>query len=332
MHTSTVPPPFFRLALVVATMLLVSGCAGAPGLATKSPIAAPITSAQAPTETPAGTRSSAECAHAATSAPRTWSVSTGGQTRRALVHIPPVAASGEPLPVVLVFHGYGDAPDAVEAMTSMSVKADEAGFIAVYPAALGEPSKWDFEGASDTTFARDLITKTEQDLCVDPARIYATGMSLGGGMANVVGCRLADLVAAIAPVSGVYGPNWGGTCRPARPVPVIAFHGTLDPIVPYGGGPIIDPDHGAIPELPPVVGVEAWAAGWATANGCEPKPQEQPRIGEVVPTFWRGCDADVELYEVLQGGHTWPGSPWQEPMTARDISATDLIWEFFAEH
>jgi polyhydroxybutyrate depolymerase len=67
------------------------------------------------------------------------------------------------------------------------------------------------------------------DGCVDPARVYVAGMSLGGGMANVVACTMAEKSAALATVAGAYGPNWGDPYKPTRPVPVIAFHGLIDP-------------------------------------------------------------------------------------------------------
>ena len=310
------------LAVVGTASLVLTACAGSP-----SPSPA-LTSPSTPSIVPS---MSAACA-APAAATGNWSITSGGRARHALVHVPLAAARGEPVPVVLVFHGYRDAPADVESMTAMSAKADTAGFIAAYPEALGEPTRWDFAGDTDTTFIDALLTKLEADLCVDPTRIYATGMSLGGGMSNVIGCRLAKDIAAIAPVSGVYGPNWGGSCVPDRPVPVIAFHGKLDPIVPYGGGPIEDPEHAQIKDLPPVIGVDQWAAGWATTDKCDPDPVEQPALGEVVPRFWTGCLADVHLYEVERGGHTWPGSPWQEPMTTRDVSATDLVWQFFVDH
>lgn len=148
-------------------------------------------------------------------------------------------------------------------------------------------------------------------------------------MADAVGCRL-DRISAIAPVAGTYGPNWAGPCETSNPIPVVAFHGLADPIVPYEGGPIVVPETGQVAELPPVIAVGAWAAEWATHNGCAAQPETQPAVGEVEVLVWDDCDADVHLYAVGGGGHTWPGSPWDEPATNRDVSATDLIWEFFS--
>jgi polyhydroxybutyrate depolymerase len=82
--------------------------------------------------------------------------------------------------------------------------------------------------------------------------------------------------------------------------------------------------------LPPVIGVEAWAAQWARRNGCDGGPSQQSAIGTVEPLFWQGCVAPVELYRITRGGHTWPGGFQDDPaMTTHDISANDVIWDFF---
>jgi polyhydroxybutyrate depolymerase len=253
----------------------------------------------------------------------------GGLSRRALVHVPKSSAGGKQFPVVLVFHGLGDTAEAVEDMTAFSKKADQIGFLAVYPQALGDPARWDIAGSRDIAFIDALLTALETDACVDPARIYATGMSMGGGMVNALGCRLSKRIAAIAPVSGLYGPGWEGSCTPSRSMPVIAFHGVVDPIVPYSGGSINDPEGRTVGD-PPVTAVESWAAGWAARDYCDPHPLTQAAIGEVVPLVWQHCAAPVELYRIKNGGHSWPGSSWDDPQTNRDIVATDVIWQFFS--
>ncbi len=275
--------------------------------------------------TPGVTARTGACASTSSDVPTTIEETLDGRLRDALVYAPTRGEPSEPMPLVLAFHGYSSSPEDFEALTVLSKKADAAGFILVYPRAIGNPSAWDLAGTRDTAFVDALLAQLEARFCVDTRRVYAAGSSMGGGMANVIGCRLADRIAAIASVSGLYGPAHGDPCTPSRAVPVVAFHGVIDPIVPYRGGPV------NAAGAQPVIGVEAWAAGWAKRNGCNGEPEPQPAIGDVEPLAWKGCAAPVELYRILHGGHTWPGSPIDDPaLTTHDISADDVIWEFFA--
>jgi polyhydroxybutyrate depolymerase len=313
----------------LSLLLLVSACGTAAPSGSGAPRAGVTFAPTALASTAVPTATSA-CLGVVGGTSQTVQVSVDTQQRQVLVHVPPSgSAQLGGVPVVVMFHGYGDTSKLAEDMTGLSSRADTADFIAVYPQAAGERPKWDIAGASDTHFVDTVLTRLAADPCVDPARIYSVGISMGGAMANVVACRMADRIAALATVSGLYGPNWGDPCQPVRSVPVIAFHGLIDPIVPYGGGPIVDPDTGVNPDLPPVIGAEAWAGGWATHDGCISDAQPQAKIGKVQPLFWAGCVAPVEFFRVTDGGHTWPGSSWDEALTNRDVSATDLIWAFF---
>jgi polyhydroxybutyrate depolymerase len=149
-------------------------------------------------------------------------------------------------------------------------------------------------------------------------------------VSDVLACTLADRIAAIGGVSGAYlFPR--DECRPPRAVPVIAFHGTGDPIVPYLGG-----ESASFHEpFPPVT---EWGAGWAARNGCAEKPESLPQTGEVTGIRYSGCrgDAEVILYTVHGGGHAWPGGEplpeWLVGRTTQDIDATAVMWEFFLRH
>ncbi len=251
---------------------------------------------------------------------------TGGQTRSYRLHVPTGYQPGMPLPLVINVHGLGSNAEEQERLSGMSARADNAGFIVVYPEALGAPSTWHVgpgaDGAADLAFMRDLINHLSRTLSVDPNRIYATGMSNGGGMVNRMACDMSDVVVAIGPVSGAY--LFWNDCHPQRAVPVVAFHGTDDRIVPYEG-------EGR--SLPPV---REWAAAWAERNGCDPDPIVTYQQGEVTGETWSGCrdDATVTLYTVDGRGHAWPGSEigLAAGTTTEDIVATEAIWEFFAAH
>jgi polyhydroxybutyrate depolymerase len=178
-------------------------------------------------------------------------------------------------------------------------------------------------GEADLQFIRNLISYIESQYSIDPKRIYATGISNGGGMTNRLGCDMADLIAAIAPDSGAY--NFWENCSPSRPVPVLAFHGLVDNLVPYEGG------NPRIMEPP----IEEWAASWAGRNGCSPTPQLTTPVETVTVRTWSNCqdNADVILYTLENHGHSWPGSSvMPKAITSQAINATDVMWEFFIAH
>lgn len=253
-------------------------------------------------------------------------IEVAGRTRRYLLHVPPGYQPGTPLPLVLNLHGLGWDGAMQARLSGMSDKADQEDFVVVYPEGEGAPPRWNIGpgegGERDIAFLRALIDRLEQQLGIDPARVYATGISNGGGLVNRLGCELAGRIAAIAPVSGDYQRY--EDCHPPRPVPVVAFHGTADPLIPYGGNRF------ALPPVP------VWAAAWAARNGCDPTAAMSFHQGDVAGQSWTGCrdDATVTLYTIAGGRHDWPGrrlAPARGAAT-QDIDATDVIWAFVVAH
>lgn len=207
-------------------------------------------------------------------------------------------------------------------MSGMSAKADELGFVVVYPQA--GASVWNVQageiGALHVELFRQLIDILELRLSIDPARIYATGFSNGGGMVHRLACDLSDRIAAIAPVAGAHLPDQ--ECQPSRPVPVLAIHGSADRLGPY----LDETLRHNIPQ---------WAADWAERNRCDPEPITTQE-GAVRVDSWEHCEAGaiVRLYSVEGMGHVWPGSPQslRSVPESQNLVANDLIWDFFASH
>ena len=250
----------------------------------------------------------------------------GGQTRRYRLHVPIAYRAGSAMALVLNLHGLNESAAMQERLSAMSGKADQAGFIVTYPEGLGTPQNWKIgpndAGVEDQNFLLALIRYLETQLTVDPTRIDVTGISNGAEMTERMGCEHADVIAAIAPVSGGYFR--AERCNPPRPVPVVAFHGTADTLLPYDGRP------------PFMISVKDWAAQWAARNDCAPSKKVTYQHGDVSGITWSDCkqNADVTLYTVDDGGHAWPGSnaPPVLGKVTNDINATDTIWEFFANH
>jgi polyhydroxybutyrate depolymerase len=266
---------------------------------------------------------------------------TVGATERSYLLTVPTAHDGTtPRPLVVDFHGFGEGAQVHTLMSELSPVAEAEGFVAVFPHGTGTPVRWntnpDLAANPDLQFVDALLDQLATDLCVDRAEVYAMGLSNGAFMTSVVGCTLSDRFAAIAPVAGAIRPS---PCAATRPVPMLAFHGTQDPILRFNGGvgPIGGPT--TTSPTPPDLdgpGFPANVAAWADANGCEPTATDTPITDEVLHRVY-SCpdDADVEFLIILGGGHTWPGSAFSASIasivghTTMDIHASEESWDFF---
>jgi len=268
-----------------------------------------------------------------------------GRNRSYIVHIPASYDPDSPAPVVLAFHGAGMNADLMIRFSAISEASEKHGFIAVYPNGVGVGPLLTFNAGGfvgqqgdswpdDVAFTSALLDDLAGVATIDPRRIYATGMSNGGMMAHRLGVELADRIAAIAPVAGTLAL---ADPEPTRPVPVMHFHGRADTIVPWSG------PSARTPRFVGFRSVEQTAAFWATHNGCtlEPEITDIPVTQEdgTAVRRWlyraKDTDAEVVIYEIQGGGHTWPGVRSMFNIggrTTTQISANDLMWEFFERH
>lgn len=274
-------------------------------------------------------------------------VESGGRKRTYLVHIPPKYDRQKPMPLVLAFHGGGSNAPQMVRFCGLNEKGDAAGFIVVYPNGTGRIDQiftWNTgnccgyalsQNVDDVAFVRALLDDLGRDVAIDPKRVYATGMSNGGMMAYRLGAELSDRIAAIAPVGGPMGTE---TCAPQRPVPVIHFHGTADEFAPFAGG------RGARSlSQTNFFSVDHSIQAWVKANGCTVEPVITKLANKVDDgtsiirkTYPSGKDgAEVVLIEIQGAGHTWPGR--NPPLailgkSTKNVSANDVLWEFFEKH
>src|SRR5262249_36815190 len=118
------------------------------------------------------------------------------------------------------------------------------------------------DSIDDVGFARAVVADIQSQANIDPLRIYATGLSNGGGMSHRLACEAADLFAAVAPVACPLLLDPFSICQPIRPIPVLAFAGLTDVVVPYAGGES-QPFPGVF--FPPAPDSFAY---WVGADGC----------------------------------------------------------------
>jgi polyhydroxybutyrate depolymerase len=285
--------------------------------------------------TPATSDAQAEAVHctgkSAAKQDDVWLITSGGLVRTVMVHVPASYDPAVGMPLVLDIHGFTSDAVQEQLLSGTPAKGDAAGFITMQPFGIGVPRSFNAGACcglaaatdvDDVGFISKLIDEASDRLCIDLSRVYATGMSNGGFLSHRLGCELADRIAAIAPVAGTLGIP---SCHPSRPMPVMAFNGTADPLVPYTGSSSL-----GFPAIPDTF------AGWAARDNCVGDPVTTYQHGDATCSTYDDCDggADVTLCTIDGGGHTWPGG-LAIPVfgkTSTDISATDAMWTFFSHH
>lgn len=238
------------------------------------------------------------------------SAATSTGDRNYLVHLPNGFTDDAYYPVLLFYPGKGASAEAGE----MAYGLDALPAIVVYPyPTIGTDgaNSWQgapySSGADDIAFTSNILDQLETDLCIDRTKVYAAGLSNGGGFASLLSCRLSDRIAAYAVVSGaMYYPS--GECKPPRSVPLITIHGEADPIVPINGS--------IARKLPPIYN---WTAMRAELSKCTKSQVAYPNT-TTTTTTWSDCDGDVAVQNVhiRGGGHTW------------GQVSNDYLWQFLS--
>lgn len=270
-------------------------------------------------------------------------ITSGGKERRYQLDIPASYDGTKPYAVVFALHPLSISYTVTASQVGFADAAKTYPFIGVAPSGLidGKTPYWFAAPVADNydvDFISDLLDHLESTLCIDTSHVFSTGISNGAQMSSLLGCRMAGRITAIAPVEG---EEYLEPCDGA-PEPIIAFHGTKDPILPYEGGGLnatnianLDYWKGTEPAgLPTPLGIDASMALWAKHNGCDPQPSEERVAFDVRKRTWTGCKAATVLYIVEGGGHGWPGKPVPgfEAMfghVTTSIDATALVFQFF---
>ncbi|HEY5198931.1 MAG TPA: alpha/beta fold hydrolase [Solirubrobacteraceae bacterium] len=261
----------------------------------------------------------AACAYGTLAGDQSITLTADGLAREAVLHVPSSPA-GTALPLIVAFHGYGGSGAEFARDTGLSTLADKEGFAVVYPSSHGP--QWAISGGErDVLFTSALLDRVEAVACVDPARVYATGVSIGAGMAARAGCELSARIAGLVLVSGGYRSL--PACNPDRPLSILEIHGTADTTVPYAGRGASRA--GAV--LPYVV-------GWATRDRCGPTPTHSVVARHTLRYEWTGCawGTIVEHLRIYGGKHGLPNAVGAE-ISSGDTSSIDgayEIWHFLA--
>jgi poly(3-hydroxybutyrate) depolymerase len=250
-----------------------------------------------------------------------------GVTRYVAVHVPVGKGGVTGLASVVHFPGLLESALFANLFSQLFTASDRFGYLAVIPEHhgygwQGVPAGTLGPDVDDIGFARVAMAEVQARFHPDPARIYSTGLSNGSWFSQKTACQLSDVFAAWADVSGPLVDIQD--CHPGRPVPMLMFHGTKDPLVPY------DTEARSL-------------AFWAANNGCSTTttdtdlPDVDPTDGTtVIKHVYNGCPAKAPLvfYEIDGGGHQWPdGNPFPPFVgnQTRDIHGNEIIWDFLSQ-
>lgn len=295
------------------------------------------------------------------------SLVVNGVVRTYVLYVPCRFQPGESA-LLVAMHGRFGTGAGFEASSHLDDKANREGFAVVYPDALIDAvgsANWNYyydpffsTPPDDVGFVRALIDLLRGRLRPDPRRIFVTGTSAGGFMAQTLGIALSDRVAAIGVVEGgvsVIAPFTPQSIpNPTAPISVLMLKGDQDPANFYCGA--VFTQFGVV-ESSADQDFSYWTG--PAANRCTRIDTTVPfcsSVGTVGPqgtTFGqptsvvakeaRGCEdhVEVKVYRLIGGADQWnlgpmnvPGQvPYNPDLNARTgVTTNDILWKFFARH
>lgn len=236
--------------------------------------------------------------------------------RSYLIWVPHNYNPARPTPLVVAFSAFQDSAEGFREYSRLRESAVGRNAIIVYPRAIG--AAWEgsprakTEPGQDIRFVRAVVADVQRRYHVDHRRIYATGMSNGGGMAAVSACHMPDIFAGVAAVAGAYYEPVNQNCA-SEPVAFLAIHGMADPITPYYGG-----RRWGVKQLP----VPEMFQSYERRNRCAGGVDREPAGHGVTRVSARGCVKGVEVLQYHGAQHTWMSAP----------SPGDEMWAFLSRH
>jgi polyhydroxybutyrate depolymerase len=233
----------------------------------------------------------------------------GSTSRSYVLHVPSAYDGTKAVPLVIDFHGLSGSGQQERSSSPYPAVTDPDGVIMAFPTGLSGPSgsAWNVgpccvKDVDDVAFAKALVSQIEKTACIDPKRVYAVGFSMGGGLSHYLACHAADVFAAVAPAAFDLLEENVNDCKPQRPISVISFRSTSDPIVPYNGGysPVVT----GMPIT--FLGAKGTFQKWSELNQCSGSASAEDSNG---CASYSGCQDGVDVVLCTkQGGTHEPGN------------------------
>ncbi len=260
-----------------------------------------------------------------------------GLNRRYLYYEP--ANLNENMPLVFVMHGYTGDANSMRNYSEMNQIADQYGFAVCYPRGTFDSDGnrfWNVgyafhesETVNDVGFLTELAEYLQTTHGLNPDFTFATGFSNGGEMCYMLACQAFDTFKAVAPVAGMIMQDILDDCDDSPPIPLFEIHGSQDNVTPLSGDPNNNDGWGAYPSISSTINYFV-EKNECTSNNTQTLPNIDNSDGSFVNStkYLNGINNnEVWYYEVVGGGHDWPGA-WGN----MDINAGEEAWLFFQNH
>lgn len=281
-------------------------------------------------------------AHGLEAGVRELSFEIDGRIRKFLISVP--NASAEPVkayPLLIAMHGFGGSGVSMRSAIGGGSSFEER-YVVLYPDGAredGGPRGWNSghpqccgialeKNIDDVGFLRAMVKFVSQSTCIDRNRIYATGFSNGGDMAQRLACDSGELFAAVSSVAGRFDYHTGA-CPGGRPVPTALYRGERDLTVPFDKGVL------ALAALKTIPALEGFAQ-IARNHRCIGKPDVTLSRRDTRCLRFDQCmdEYELTLCASAKSGHCWPGPGGCGPVGDDEavFSASDHMSGFFTKH
>ena len=258
-------------------------------------------------------------------------------TRRNITFFIPDSLDTKKRILLLALHGGGGDAKGMANVSGFNQLAQKHGFMVGYPQ--GFDKRWSdgrttsARGIDDISFFQEIIDMVKKNKIAK--KVYIVGISNGGLMAQRIACELSASIDGVATVAATMAKNTLESCFPSHSIPVLRIHGNKDKFIPFQGG-----------EMP--FGMKGKVAShqeldnlWSRVNNCNgdwkiTRISNRNNDGTTSQVKSKSCEKKVEMIEIKNGGHTWPGSSVKQPvlllgLTSFDFKASEKIWEFFSK-
>jgi polyhydroxybutyrate depolymerase len=246
----------------------------------------------------------------------------GDTVRSYYLRVPPSADSAHRVPLVIDLHGYTNSALGQAQMSGFRRRGDLDSFAVAWPQGIGH--SWNAGktccGTSrerqldDVRFIKTVVRHIRAAHPIDGARVYVTGHSNGGAMAERLAAEAGDVFAAAVDFSGFLDINSLPDVDSTRLAPILHVHGLQDSTVLYAGNAVRE--H-----------AESTLVRWKSAQQCQGEPDTlvlHEATKSLCLTYNRCADSSHVSLCAIAGDH----------MIYNNTPRIDLIpmaWEFMKQ-